>query len=88
VQRETELHQLAERKNAQIKIICDKHDKAFAEVKTYYDDITLNNLALISALKAELASAKQREEKLEKEAAERAVENKKLVEPLDRARCG
>ncbi|CAG0917663.1 unnamed protein product [Notodromas monacha] len=86
VQRESELHQLSERKNAQIRSLIEKHDRAFVEVKTYYDDITLNNLALINCLKNELATVKAREEKLEKEAAERASENKRLAEPLEKAK--
>ena len=27
------------------------HEKAFSEIKNYYNDITLNNLALINSLK-------------------------------------
>lgn len=33
------------------------HEKAFAEIKNYYNDITLNNLALINALKVGMRSA-------------------------------
>ena len=40
-----------------------KHDRAFTEIKNYYNDITLNNLAMISTLKEEI---KAKEEKLER----------------------
>ena len=40
-----------------------KHDRAFTEIKNYYNDITLNNLAMISTLKDEI---KTKEEKLER----------------------
>ena len=31
------------------------HEKAFSDIKNYYNDITLNNLALINSLKVECA---------------------------------
>ena len=30
------------------------HEKAFSDIKNYYNDITLNNLALINSLKVNL----------------------------------
>lgn len=41
----------AERKNSHINDLMKKHDKAFQEIKAYYNDITLNNLELIKSLK-------------------------------------
>ena len=52
-----------ERKNKQIDDMKRKHDRAFTEIKNYYNDITLNNLAMISTLKEEI---KSKEEKLER----------------------
>ncbi|KAJ1332108.1 hypothetical protein BSLG_008927 [Batrachochytrium salamandrivorans] len=43
-----------ERKNGQINALMKNHDKAFTEIKNYYNDITLNNLALINSLKKQL----------------------------------
>jgi hypothetical protein len=40
-----------------------KNEKAFTEIKNYYNDITLNNLAMISTLKEEI---KNKDEKLER----------------------
>lgn len=32
------------------------HEKAFSDIKNYYNDITLNNLALINSLKVRVPS--------------------------------
>jgi len=46
-----ELSEGEERKNKQIAEIMKNHEKAFSDIKSYYNNITLNNLALISSLK-------------------------------------
>ena len=38
-----------------------KDEKAFAEIKNYYNDITHNNLDLIKSLKEEVADVRRRE---------------------------
>lgn len=40
-----------QRKNGQINSLMKNHEKAFSDIKNYYNDITLNNLALINSLK-------------------------------------
>ena len=35
------------------------HEKAFSDIKNYYNDITLNNLALINSLKVNILSGSQ-----------------------------
>ena len=52
-----------ERKNDQIEHIKRSHEKAFNEIKNYYNDITLNNLAMIATLKEEI---KEKEQKIER----------------------
>jgi len=47
----TEIHEVEERKNLQINALMKNHEKAFSDIKNYYNDITLNNLALINTLK-------------------------------------
>ena len=42
---------LMQRKNGQINALMKNHEKAFSDIKNYYNDITLNNLALINSLK-------------------------------------
>ena len=44
-----------QRKNGQINTLMKNHEKAFSDIKNYYNDITLNNLALINSLKVECA---------------------------------
>jgi len=39
--------QVEERKNLHINELMKKHEKAFGEIKNYYNDITHNNLDLI-----------------------------------------
>ena len=51
LRRKNEVQEIEERKNGQINALMKNHEKAFAEIKTYYNDITLNNLALINSLK-------------------------------------
>lgn len=51
LRRKTEIHEVEERKNSHIGELMRNHEKAFADIKNYYNDITLKNLALISLLK-------------------------------------
>ncbi|XP_034974488.1 dynein regulatory complex subunit 4 isoform X2 [Zootoca vivipara] len=86
LRRKTEIHEIEERKNGQINTLMKNHEKAFSDIKNYYNDVTLNNLALINTLKEQMEEMKKREEHLEKEMAEVLLQNKRLVEPLQRAR--
>lgn len=53
LKRKNEIHEIEERKNGQINALMKNHDKAFTEIKNYFNDITLNNLALINSLKVD-----------------------------------
>eukprot|EP00118_Oscarella_pearsei_P025925 m.309054 g.309054 ORF g.309054 m.309054 type:complete len:487 (+) comp45380_c0_seq1:53-1513(+) len=86
LRRKTEIHEIEERKNGQINILMKNHEKAFSDIKNYYNDITLNNLSLINSLKDEVEAMKKKEERLEKQMAEVQAENKRLTEPLQKAR--
>jgi len=55
LRRKTELHELEERKNTQVHTLMRNHEKAFGDIKKYYNDITANNMALINALKARVS---------------------------------
>ena len=48
-------HTYTQRKNGQINALMKNHEKAFSDIKNYYNDITLNNLALINSLKVSTA---------------------------------
>ncbi|CAH8569614.1 unnamed protein product [Schistosoma mattheei] len=86
LQRKNELHETEERKNNHINALMRSHEKSYAEMKNYYNDITLNNLALINTLKEQLEERKKNEERLERRANEIAAENRRLVEPLNKAK--
>ncbi|KAL5965592.1 Dynein regulatory complex subunit 4 [Taenia solium] len=50
-QRVSEIHATEERKNLHIKQLETAHDKAFNNMKSYYNDITLGNVNVIKTLK-------------------------------------
>ena len=85
LRRKVEILEIEERKNNHINELMKKHEKAFGEIKNYYNDITHNNLDLIRSLKEEVAEMKKKEVNTEKLMFEIAQENKKLSEPLTRA---
>ncbi|CAG9772306.1 unnamed protein product [Ceutorhynchus assimilis] len=80
-----EISEVEERKNNQITDIKKHHDKGFNEMKNYYNDITLNNLALISSLKDQMEVLRKQNERMSKQVADLTAENKKLVVPLQKA---
>jgi chromosome segregation ATPase len=86
LRRKTEIHEVEERKNGQINTLMKNHEKAFSDIKNYYNDITLNNLALINSLKEQLEKMKKDQDKLEKQLAETQAENRRLQDPLQKAR--
>merc|ERR1712167_531550 len=73
------------KKNVHIEQLMASHEKAFAEIKNYYNDITHNNLDLIKSLKEEVAEMKKKEQQDEKMMFEIAQENKRMSEPLKKA---
>ncbi|KAG8240423.1 hypothetical protein J437_LFUL003137, partial [Ladona fulva] len=81
-----ELTEVEERKNMQINILMRNHEQAFTDAKNYYNDITLNNLALIGSLKEEMENLKQQTVRMEKQVRTLQAENNKLVQPLHLAR--
>jgi len=85
LRRKQEIHEIEERKNTHINELMKKHEKAFAEIKNYYNDITHNNLDLIKTLKEDVAEMKKKEAQNEKLMTEIAQENKRLSEPLQKA---
>lgn len=46
-----EIAEVEERKNQQIVDLIKNHEIAFRDLKIYYNDIAINNLALITSLK-------------------------------------
>jgi chromosome segregation ATPase len=77
-----EIHEIEERKNQHINELLFNHQEAFDEIKTYYNDITHDNLQLIRDLKSEIQGMKEREKANQKRMALLTQENKDLMEPL------
>eukprot|EP00975_Prorocentrum_lima_P037102 7808463-Prorocentrum_lima.AAC.1 len=61
------------------------HERAFSEIKNYYNDITHNNLDLIKSLKEEVSEMKKTQQKEEKKLNEIKAENRRMKEPLRKA---
>lgn len=66
LRRKQEIHEIEERKNNHINELMRQHERSFAEIKNYYNDITHNNLDLIKTLKEDVAEMKKREAQNEK----------------------
>lgn len=84
-ERKEETARIEDRKNAHIRQLMKGHSKAFDEIKTYYTDITHNNLDLIKSLKEEVAEMKKKDAEAEREMTLIAQENKRMSEPLKKA---
>ncbi|TMW47832.1 hypothetical protein DOY81_007086, partial [Sarcophaga bullata] len=80
-----QMFEVEERKNTQIQKLIDNHDIAFNDMKNYYNDITLNNLGLISSLKEQMELLRKQTERSDRIAADLSSENRKLKEPLEQA---
>ncbi|GAB9465320.1 hypothetical protein Gpo141_00002731 [Globisporangium polare] len=83
--RKLDTQKIEERKNLHIAHLMTAHEKAFGEIKNYYNDITHNNLDLIKSLKEEVSEMKKKEAQDEKLMFEISQENKRMSEPLKRA---
>ncbi|XP_053681976.1 dynein regulatory complex subunit 4 [Sabethes cyaneus] len=86
IRHEMELSEVEERKNAQISELIHTNENAYKEMKGYYNDITLNNLALINSMKEQMEEMRVQVDKDLKNHSEVMAENRRLVEPLKQAR--
>ena len=93
--------EIEEMKNMHLRDLCKNHEHAFAEIQTYYQSITKDNLQMITALKVnlkmvpcafthgseeELEELNSRIKQHEKKHGEIVAENKTLKEPLAKAK--
>eukprot|EP00756_Hemistasia_phaeocysticola_P026817 Hpha_TRINITY_DN16085_c1_g2::TRINITY_DN16085_c1_g2_i1::g.118868::m.118868/K19942/GAS8; growth arrest-specific protein 8 len=83
--RKMEIDDIEKRKTEHVKELMQQHDRAFQEIRDYYNDITSNNLENIKSLKETVNQMKKSEAYQEKVMFEIAQENKRLTEPLTRA---
>lgn len=77
-----EMNEVEERKNSQISKLIKEHEISFGEIKRYYNDVTTNNLQVITTMKEQMDELRTQSERSEKKMAEVLYENKKLMEPL------
>lgn len=82
----SQMFEVEERKNQQIKDLQDHHDLAFNDMKNYYNDITLNNLALIGSMKEQIEQLRRQADRSDRIAAEATTETRRLKEPLEHAK--
>jgi growth arrest-specific protein 8 len=80
--RKEEIKSIEEAKHLMIDNLMNEHQRAFADIKNYYNDITHNNLDLIKSLKEEVKELELDERKDELRLHEKMTENKKLSLPL------
>jgi growth arrest-specific protein 8 len=80
--RKEEVKAIEDKKSEMIEAMLVEHQKAFTDIKNYYNDITHNNLDLIKSLKEEVKQQEADEKKDELKLHEKMLENKKLSAPL------
>lgn len=85
LRRKVHIHEIEERKNLHINDLMHNHEKAFENMKTYYNDITNDNLKLIRDLKEEVAEMKKKQGEYAKNMYSISLENQRLKEPLTKA---
>lgn len=84
----TEIHEIEERKNVHINELIKNHEKAFEELKSFYNFITIENLNLIRSQKEELSNCKARHEVSQKKLAELKEKNAALEVKLSENKGG
>ena len=82
--RKDEIKVIEDQKHHMVEELLAEHAKVFADIKTYYNDITHNNLDLIKSLKEEVKELEAEERTDQVRLTEKMNENKKLVAPLKR----
>ncbi len=82
LRRRVEVHEVEERKNQHINDLVINHKKAFAQMKDYYNGITLQNLKLIKDYQIQVEKLKEGAITHKKALQECILENQKLSEPL------
>ncbi|XP_015437986.1 PREDICTED: growth arrest-specific protein 8-like [Dufourea novaeangliae] len=81
-----EITEVEERKNTQITNLIKNHEKAFTEMKTYYNDVTLNNLSLIKSMKEQMEAMRGNEEWMKKQVRELTSEKETYLADLESLR--
>lgn len=82
LRRKVHIHEIEERKNLHINDLMGNHDRAFRQMKSYYNDITNDNLQLIRSLKDQVSEMKTKQVANQKLMFDISNENLRLREPL------
>lgn len=82
LRRKMEMHEIEERKNRHINDLMDNHERAFAEMKNYYNSITRDNLTLIKSLKDELQELHVKHGENQTVMGDLSQRNERLNDPL------
>jgi len=85
LRRKVDIHEIEERKNLHINDLMRNHERAFRQMKSYYNDITNDNLQLIKDLKSEVVEKKKKAVGVQKTMFDIGQENMRLSEPLNAA---
>jgi len=83
LRRKMEIHEIEERKNSHINDLLRNFEKAFNEMRNYYNSITKDNVALINSLNEEIEDLKEKHALNEKAMEEIERKNQELSKPLE-----
>lgn len=83
--REDEIRAIERRKSKHIAALVAAHEKAFADIKVFYNEITHSNLELIKNRKDQLERLQLEEAEHERSMFAIAQENKRMSEPMQKA---
>lgn len=81
-----EIHEIEERKNQHYNDLMKNHESAFRDMKDYYNDITRENLKLISVHRENLADVQKNIINNQEQIDDLKIANKKLEIPLNNIR--
>ena len=82
LRRRVEIHEVEERKNQHINDLITNHEKAFSNMKLYYNEITRGNLQLITHLQRHVEELRARAQNNKRMLLEYIEENQNLSLPL------
>ena len=81
--RKQEILKIEAKKNRTIEELKAKHDKKYKDIHDYYNDITRLNMDMISTLRADFKTEKNREAQANREKMIQHANNDQIVKPLE-----
>ncbi|XP_029904389.1 dynein regulatory complex subunit 4-like [Myripristis murdjan] len=83
--KKTEISDIENRMNSQITTLIKKHNKAFSDMEAYFSNSTQESESTYKTLKKQLEEMKMKQKQLERDMSKVMHENKRLIEPLQKA---